>query len=145
MAEPRTIDFAPAIPRFAPAIPRIDLKSELSRAKSDERIARVKLYNAKSEFDAQREKFELAISVRRDIEKAQQDYITAQSQYEKALIDIEALLSQFNTPTSDSKKAGKLRKEIAETRRQLEQAWDNEASLAKIKSSTPLVSQSNRS
>ncbi|MFC1718254.1 trypsin-like peptidase domain-containing protein [Candidatus Poribacteria bacterium] len=126
LAEPRAIDFGSLVPGN-------DLKATLRQAKSREKLARSKLYAAKTELDTQQRRYESALAIRQDVSKANVDYISAQSQYEDALTNIESLMSQPEISIPHKEETRTLKREIAEMRDQLERKWESKHSLENLK------------
>ncbi len=120
LAEPRAIDFEPFTPRSSIT----ELRATLEQAKSDERLAKAGLINAKAELDVKRSRYDHGLAILPDVLKAQADYMSAQSQYQKALIDLELLLPKLqdsNVYKAELPEIEKLRAEIEETRKQFDQ------------------------
>jgi S1-C subfamily serine protease len=130
LAEPRAIDFELS---FDPGLSDVELRSALNRAKSGEKLAQAKLYAAKSELDIQRARYEAGQSLPSDVQQARLSYVSAQSEYENILTDLEGLVSQFEVSVPHGRETGTLKKEISETRAQLERIWEDEHSLGNIK------------
>lgn len=120
LAEPRAIDLEPFTPQSSIA----ELRAALEQAKSGERLAKAGLINAKTELDVKRARYDLGHAILPDVLKAQADYMSAQSQYQKALIDLELLLPKLqdsNVYKVELPDVEKLRAEIEETRKQFDQ------------------------
>ena len=120
LAEPRAIDFEPFIPQSSIA----ELRASLEQAKSAERLAKALLYNAKAELDVKRSRYDHGLAILPDILKAQTGYISAQSEYQKALTNLELLLPKLqdsNVYKVELPEIEKLRAEIEETRKQFDQ------------------------
>jgi S1-C subfamily serine protease len=120
LAEPRAIDFEPFMPQSSIA----ELRADLEQAKSGERLAKAGLINAKTELDVKRSRYDHGLAILSDVLKAQADYMSTQSQYQKALTDLKLSLSQFQNSSmynGELPEIEKLRAEIEETRKQFEQ------------------------
>lgn len=120
LAEPRAIDFEPFISRSSIN----ELRAALEQVKSDERLAKAGLINAKAELDVKQSRYDHGLAILPDVLKAQTDYMSAQSQYQKALIDLELLLPKLrdsNVYKVELPEMEKLRAEIEETRKQFDQ------------------------
>jgi len=132
LAEPRAVDFEPFMPQSSIA----EMRAALEQAKSAERLAKAGLYNAKTELEIKKSRYENALIILPDVMKAQAGYMSAQSQYQKALTNLELLLAQLRDSSVNRKELpeiDKLKMEIEETHKQFDQLQRDKDSIENMK------------